>query len=150
MLCVRKLRCYILGTLAMGSALTSTGAGEIIGNALAELVNHTENGYVIGLLFFLTPFLLTQVMMNRSVANIFTPICILTCKSLGCNPLGPLLLTVVGCLTAYMTPMATPTVPMIMAAGGYDVKSLIKMSWLPAFIICVVSVAWVMTVFPAY
>jgi hypothetical protein len=37
---------------------------------------------------------------------------------------------------------------MCMSMGGYDVKSLIKQSLLPAAILCVVSVFWIMTVFP--
>ena len=114
------------------------------------MLGKDANGYLIGAVLFGTPFLLTQIMMNRSVANIFTPICILTCKSLGCNPLGPLMLTVVGCLTAYMTPMATPVVPMVKATGGYNIKDLLKMGWLLAVIICIISVAWIMTTFPAY
>lgn len=139
-----------IGTLAVGSALTATGAGEVVGGLLAQIVGNTRNSYLIGFLFFIVPFILTQFMMNRSVVNIFTPICIMTCQALQCNPLGPVILVIVGCLTAFMTPMATPAVAMCMAVGGYDVKSVLKMSWLPAILICIVAVGWVMTVFPAF
>ena len=37
-------------------------------------------------------------------------------------------------------PMATPTVPMCMASGGYDIKSLMKQSLVPAIVLCLVSV----------
>lgn len=33
---------------------------------------------------------------------------------------------------------------------GYDIKSLIKQSLVPAIILCLVSVFWIMTVFPIY
>ena len=108
------------------------------------------NGYLIGFVFFIVPFLLTQVMMNNAVWNIFVPICILTCKTLGCNPLGPVMLVISGSLTAFMTPLATPAVAMVMNGGGYDVKTLLKMSILPAVLICILSVGWIMTYFPAY
>ena len=49
-----------------------------------------------------------------------------------------------------MTPMATPAIPVVMEYGGYDVKDLLKMGWLPSIIIAVTSVLIVMTVFPAY
>ena len=52
------------------------------------------------------------------------------------------------CLSSFMTPMATPAVPMCMAAGGYNLNSLMKQSLLPAVALCIVSVGWVMTVFP--
>ncbi len=139
-----------VGMLGLGNALTATGAGAVVGDFIANLVGGTHNGYLIGLVFFLAPFILTQVMMNVAVLTIFTPIAIVTCQSLGCNPIGPMCLVTIGSLSAFMTPMATPTVPMIMGLGGYDQKTLLKMSWLPSILMCVVNVLWVMTVFPAY
>ncbi len=47
-----------------------------------------------------------------------------------------------------MTPMATGAVPFIMDYGGYDQVSMIKQSWLLSLICFVVSVGWIMTIFP--
>jgi len=138
------------GMLAMASALTATGAGTLVGNWLSAAGGGTTNGYLIGLLFFVIPFLMTQFMMNVAVMNIFIPIAIITCQSLGCNPIGPIMLVTIGSLTAFMTPMATPTVPMVMGLGGYNQKTMLKMSWLPAVLMCVINVLWVMTIFPAF
>lgn len=139
-----------VGSLTMGGALTATGAGEAVGNVLASTIGSLGNRYVMGFVFFLVPFLLTQVMMNRSVITIFVPIAILACKSMGANPVGIMILVQSACLSSFMTPMATPAVPMCMASGGYDLKSVIKQSLLPAVILCIVSVGWIMTVFPLY
>ena len=138
----------LVGSFAMGGALTETGAGEVVGNFLASFANKLGNRYLIGLVFFIVPFLLTQVMMNRTVMIVFIPIAILACKSLNANPIGIMILVQSACLSSFMTPMATPAVPMCMSMGGYDVKSLIKQSILPAAILCVISVLWIMTVFP--
>ncbi len=137
-----------VGSLTMGGALTQTGAGEAVGNVLANAIGSLGNPYLMGLVFFLVPFLLTQVMMNRSVMTIFIPIAILACKSMGANPVGVMILVQSACLSSFMTPMATPAVPMCMAAGGYNLNSLMKQSLLPAVALCIVSVGWVMTVFP--
>lgn len=139
-----------VGSLTMGGALTATGAGEAVGAVLANSVGSLGNPYIIGLVFFLVPFILTQVMMNRSVMTIFIPIAILACKSMNANPVGIIILVQAACLSSFMTPMATPAIPMCMAAGGYDLRSLIKQSLLPALILCVVSVGWIMTVFPMF
>ena len=139
-----------VGVLALASGLTNTGTGALIGNAIASLFGQNANGYLIGLVFFLVPFVLTQFMMNLAVLNMFSPIAILTCTAIGANPLGPMLLVVTGALTAFMTPLATPSVAMFMGIGGYDQKTMFKMGLLPALILCIVNVAWVMTVFPAY
>lgn len=140
----------LIGSFAMGGALTQTGAGELVGDALAKMANTLSNRYLIGFVFFIVPFLLTQVMMNRTVMIVFIPIAILACKSMGANPIGIMILVQSACLSSFMTPMATPAVPMCMASGGYDLKSLIKQSVIPATILCVVSVFWIMTVFPLF
>lgn len=140
----------ILAALSLGSAMVSCGLGDMIGNSIAGLLGGTKNGYVVGAVFFVIPFILTQFMQNQSVSNIFIPVLILTCKSLGCNPIGPLVLLQAATLTAFMTPMATPAIPVVMEYGGYTVKDLLKMGWLPSIIIAVSSVLIVMTVFPAY
>lgn len=139
-----------VGALAMGGALAQTGAGEVVGGILADMAGKISNPYLIGLVFFLVPFILTQIMMNRTVMIIFIPIAILACKSMGANPVGIIILVQSACLSSFMTPMATPAIPMCMAAGGYDLKSLIKQSLLPAAILCAVSVFWIMTVFPMF
>ncbi len=139
-----------VGGLTMGSALSATGAGVVIGDILAGVVGGIKNPYLIGLLFFIIPFLLTQVMQNRAVMMVFIPIAILTCKSLGANPVGIIIMVQQACLAAFMTPMATPAVPQFMALGGYDLVSVVKQGVLPAAIICVISVGWIMTVFPMY
>jgi len=140
----------IVGSFSMGGALTQTGAGEVIGSVLANMANRINNPYIIGFVFFIVPFLLTQVMMNRTVMIIFIPIAILACKAMNANPVGIIILVQSACLSSFMTPMATPAVPMCMASGGYDLKSIIKQSILPATILCVVSVFWIMTVFPMF
>lgn len=139
-----------VGALSMGGALTETGAGEVIGGILADFAGSINNPYIIGFVFFIVPFLLTQVMMNRTVMIIFIPIAILACKAMGANPVGIIILVQAACLSSFMTPMATPAVPMCMASVGYDIKTLIKQSLLPAAILCIVSVGWIMTVFPMY
>lgn len=139
-----------VGALSMGGALTQTGAGEVVGGILAGFADKISNPYLIGLVFFIFPFLLTQIMMNRTVMIVFIPIAILACKAMNANPVGIIILVQAACLSSFMTPMATPAIPMCMAAGGYDLKSLIKQSILPAVLLCIVSVGWIMTVFPLY
>ena len=143
---------YLLfvGAMAMSGALANSGAGQLIGDAIASVAQSIGNPYIIGLVFFLVPFLLTQVMQNRGVMMIFIPIAIQACKSMGANPVGIIIMVQAACLTAFMTPMATPAVPMIMAEGNYTFGDMVKQSIIPAILFCAVSVLWTMTVFPLY
>ena len=104
----------------------------------------------IGALFFLIPFVLTQFMLNRSVSAVFVPICLLTSSALGANPVGLVLLVNAGSLTAFLTPMATPAVPMCMADGGYDLRAIFKSGALITLILPFIYIFYTMTVFPAF
>ena len=138
------------GGLATGSALYGTGAGKVIGDWLAGLVGHTTNNMVLGTLFFVVPFVLTQFMSNAGVTAIFIPLSMLTCSAMGADPRGIVILVGSAAMTAFLTPMATVTVPMVMGAGGYKINSLFKHGWLVSLLMCAAYVPWVMTIFPAF
>ena len=139
----------IVGALAMSGALSGTGAGEMIGGHIASMVTAVGgNSYIVGFIFFIIPFVLTQFMSNRGTMLIFHPIAIATCASIGGNPVGLMILIQAACLSAFISPMATAAVPYIMDYGGYDQKSMIKQSLPLAAICCVVSVLWIMTIYP--
>lgn len=141
----------IVGALAMSGALSATGAGDMIGNFIANFVTtFGHNNYLIGFIFFVVPFLLTQFMQNRGVMMIFHPIAIATAASMQANPVGLVILIQAACLSAFMTPMATSAIPYIMDYGGYDQKTMIKQSLVLCLICCVVSVGWIMTIFPVF
>ena len=138
----------VVGALAMAGALSGTGAGDWIGGGIAKVVEKVNNNYVVGLIFFVIPFVLTQFMSNRGAMLIFIPIAIATCHKVGGDPRGLIILIQAAALTAFMTPMATAAVPYMMEYGGYDQKDMFKGGWLFAIIGCVISVGWIMTVLP--
>lgn len=139
-----------VGALGIGSALSATGAADLIGGKLSTVILGLDNNYLAGLLFFLVPFVLTQFMLNLGIYSIFVPLYIMICKSMGANPIGPIMLCMIGSMTAFFSPLATPAVPVMMGAGGYGMKDLAKMGWLPAVIITVVAVGWIMTIYPVF
>lgn len=138
----------IIGALAMAGALSNTGAGEWIGGGIAKVVAAVNNNYVVGLIFFIVPFILTQFMSNRGAMLIFIPIAIATCFQVGGDPRGLIILIQAGALTAFMTPMATSAVPYMMEYGGYNQRDLLKGGWLFAICGCIISVGWIMTILP--
>lgn len=144
-----SLLLLIAGSLAIAGALSATGAGDLIGGGIAKVVAGLGgNSYLVGLIFFIIPFVLTQFMSNRGTMLIFHPIAIATCASIGGNPVGLMILIQAACLSAFMTPMATGAVPYIMDLGGYSQGSMFKQGILFAVVACVVSVGWIMTIFP--
>lgn len=145
-----NLAAMLVGALAMAGALSNTGAGKIVGDFIANAIGGVQNGYVLGAVFFIAPFVLTQFMQNQAVMAIFVPICLLTCKSMNANPIGLMTIITAGALTAFMTPMATSAIPAVMGAGGYDIKSLVKQGILPSCIFTIIYIVYTMTVQPAF
>ena len=139
-----------IGANSMAQALVSTGSAEFIGNKVAQLIGSNPSNLMLCIIFFLVPFILTQFMQNQGVMNIFAPIALIICSAIGADPRGCLVLVCAGSLTAFMTPSATPAIPMAMGAGGYDVKCLVKMSWLISIVLTIAYIAWVSITMPAF
>ena len=89
-------------------------------------------------------------MLNLGIYSIFVPLYIMLCKSMGANPIGPIMLCMIASMTAFFTPLATPAVPVMMGAGNYNMKDLAKMGIVPFIVITIVSVGWVMTIYPVF
>lgn len=138
-----------IGANAMADALVRSGTADAVGKLISGSLGGKPNNLLLCLIFFLVPFILTQFMNNQAVMNIFAPICLLICKPLGADPRGLLILICAGSLTAFMTPSATAAIPMMMAAGGYDVKSLVKMGWMFAILISICYIGYISLFMPA-
>ena len=148
-MCLDIIMLYV-GVVTLGSAFSNTGAGELVGDAVAGLLGGVQNSYVLGAVFFLAAFVMTSLLYNRAVSKILIPLVILTSMSLKCDPRGLMEMCYIGSMCSVMTPMATSVVPMMMGAGGYDQKALVKMGWLPALLMGVITVLVGMTLYPCF
>ena len=171
-MCLDIIMLYV-GVVTLGSAFANTGAGELVGDAVASLLGGVQNSYVLGAVFFLAAFVMTSLLYNRAVSNlgavfflaafvmtsllynravskILIPLVILTAMSLKCDPRGLMEMCYIGSMCSVMTPMATSVVPMMMGAGGYDQKSLLKMGWIPSILMGVITVLVGMTLYPCF
>ena len=135
----------LAGLLAVASALSKTGAADVVGQWIVSLLGGTTNPYIIGAVFFVVPLILTQFMSNTAVDNVFTPLAIAACMQLNMSPLGVLALLRVAGSCSFFTPMASPASAYAMSVGGYSMKDLVKQSVIPAIILCVTCVFFCMT-----
>ena len=114
------------------------------------IVLATKNNYLAGLILFLVPFILTQFMMNNGVGAIFQPLYVMLAQSLGCNPIGILMLATTAFMTSFLTPMATPAIAVVMGMGNYSQRDLLKMGIIPAAFVTVCVVFVTMTLYPIF
>ena len=52
--------------------------------------------------------------------------------------------------TAFILPTATSTVVYAMGMGGYDLKTMLKMGWLPTLLCWVVLAGWLSIIYPVF
>ncbi len=62
------------GVLALSDAIKVTGAGEVVADLMIKIIGNSTNTYVIMAVFFMIPFILTQVMSNLATLTIFIPL----------------------------------------------------------------------------
>ena len=137
-----------VGVSAFGSALAETGAAEMIGEAIAQALDGVTNGYIVGFAFYMVSFLMTSLLYNRAVSTVLTPVAVITCSSIGCDPRGPVILCALATMSSLITPLATAVVPMAMNAGGYSAKTMFKVGILPGILRGVLGTLFAMTLFP--
>lgn len=138
------------GVLTLSEAIKITGAGDVVADWMISLIGNTTNPYLIMAVFFLIPFLLTQIMSNLATLTIFIPLVVSACMKIGIEPRA----AVVGVLTAscisIMTPMAAPCQIMIIEPGGYTLKDYLKCGTPLAVILAIMTIFLMPLMFPFY
>ena len=136
------------GVLALSDAIKVTGAGEVVADLMIKIIGNNTNTYVIMAVFFMIPFILTQVMSNLATLTIFIPLGTSACIKIGVDPRA----AVVGVLTAscisIMTPMAAPCQIMIIEPGGYKLKDYLKCGTPLAIILAIMTIFLMPLMFP--
>jgi di/tricarboxylate transporter len=113
-----RMALVIVASLALGTALTVTGAADVLAVGLVDLVDDLPPPLIISGLLLITA-LLTEVVTNNAVAVIATPIAMGIAAQLGLPPLPFVLAVLFGANMSYLTPIGYQTNLLVMSAGGY-------------------------------
>ena len=125
------------GTLSLASALSSTGAGEMIANKVISMLGENPSPYLLTLIVFLLCCTLTNFMSNTATTALMVPICLSIAQGMGADPRAVLMACVIGGSCAYATPIGMPANTMVVGAGGYTFMDYVK-SELPLIVIATV------------
>ena len=128
--------------LAITTAMGSSGAGELLANALAGIFGTGNMTLIVAVVFLVCAFL-TQLMDNTALINIFSPIAVIACMQNGISCLPVLCAIDASCLVSYCTPLASPSALMAYKLGGYSMKEMLKFSLPLILISAVVSIIWI-------
>jgi di/tricarboxylate transporter len=115
----------VVASLALGSALTQTGATTYVAHLFVELTEGFSSRIIFSSLMLLMA-LLTNIVSNNAAAVIGTPIAISIATELGLPPEAFVLAVLFGANMSYATPMAYQTNLLVMNAGGYTFMDFVK------------------------
>ena len=115
----------VVASLALGSALTQTGATLFVAHQFVELTAGMPDRVIFSGLMLLMA-ILTNIVSNNAAAVIGTPIAISIATQLGLPPEAFVLAVLFGANMSYATPMAYQTNLLVMNAGGYTFMDFIK------------------------
>jgi len=115
----------VVASLALGSALTQTGATEYVAQQFVELTGGMSGRVIFSALMLLMA-VLTNVVSNNAAAVIGTPIAISIANQIGLPPEAFVLGVLFGANMSYATPMAYQTNLLVMNAGGYTFMDFVK------------------------
>lgn len=139
-----------VGSLGVGLALANTGAGNLVADFITGVIGTNPSPWFVYILFWCVAFIVTQFMSNLALYQSLTPVVLLTCASLGWNPVGLISMVFCACYVSYLTPLSTVAIPLLMSVGDYKAKDLLKIGWIPAVLTSVTQIIWTVLVYPPY
>jgi di/tricarboxylate transporter len=120
-----RLILVIVTSLALGTALTRTGAVDFIAIQFVALVQDLPPPIVLSGILLLTA-LLTELITNNAIAVIATPIAIVVARELGVPEIPFILAVLFGANMSYLTPIGYQTNLLVFTAGGYRFSDFLR------------------------
>ncbi|MER3114051.1 SLC13 family permease [Bacillus altitudinis] len=110
---------FIVGGMsAVSKAMTDSGAGAMIADAVVSILGDHPNKLVFLFLVLLLTILLTNLMMNTSTVLLVTPLFIPIAVTLGINPVAVGVAICVAASAPFLTPVGSGTNTLIIKPGN--------------------------------
>ena len=139
------------GSLALASALETTGAGTLVADTIIHALGDNPSPFVLLLVIWLVTCALTNFMSNTATTALMVPIAVALAQGVGADPRAVVVATVIAGSCAYATPIGMPANTMVVGIGGYSFKDYVK-AGLPligvSFVICMVLLPILFPFFP--
>jgi di/tricarboxylate transporter len=116
----------IVGTIALGNALSKTGAADLYANTMIRLLEGMSP-YVILSAFILLTSLLSLFISNNSTAVLLLPIALSTAHAINVDPRPFVIGICFGASACYATPIGYQTNLLVYGPGGYVFKDYLKL-----------------------
>lgn len=110
---------FIVGGMsAVSKAMAKSGAGELIANAVLDVLGANPNKMIFLFLVLFVTILLTNMMMNTSTVVLVTPLFIPVAVKLGINPVAIGAAICIAASAPFLTPVGSGTNTLIIKPGN--------------------------------
>lgn len=120
-----RLLVLIFSMLAIGAALQSSGAVEMIANALAPYLMGLPAPLLVWGIYLLTS-VMTELVSNNAVAVVVTPVAIGLAAALGVDPRPLVIAVMVAASASFATPIGYQTNTLVYGPGGYKFTDFMR------------------------
>ena len=124
----------LAGIFTLTSALSSTGAGEIIGHTIISLFGGNMTQFSLVAIFSGIAVVVTNFMSNNATMYSLIPVAVTTALAAGLNPVPAVLAIDVAVKCACALPCSSGEAAMCYGASGYTIKDTWKFT-IPANIL---------------
>ncbi|MDO4548334.1 MAG: SLC13 family permease [Clostridia bacterium] len=138
------------GLLPLSTALTETGAGSMIANAILNMMGNTTNPYIITAVCMLIPCVLSQFISNNTCMTLFTPLGVSVALAINADPTAVIMAISVGACIAIATPIGQPGNAMIYGPSGLRFSDYARPGLPLTIILYLVSVLLIPNVWPFF
>lgn len=120
-----QLLALIFSMLAIGAALESSGAVQMIVNGIAPTLKMLPPFLVVWAIYLLTS-ILTELVSNNAVAVVVTPIAIGLASAMGFDPRPLVVAVMIAASASFATPIGYQTNMMVYGPGGYRFTDFLR------------------------
>lgn len=137
----------VAGLLPIALALEKTGGMQVVASGLMSSVGGLGPYGILTVVFFLTAGL-SMFLSNTATAVLVAPLAVRLAAELSYEPQALAVMVVMGASAAFVTPVSTPVVSLVVAPGNYRFTDFVKVGTPLVFITWIVSLAIAPLLFP--
>jgi len=120
-----RLLSLIFSMLAIGAALSHSGAVALVVNGLAPLLKGMPPFLLIWAIYLLTS-ILTELVSNNAVAVVVTPIAVGLAQAIGVDPRPLVVAVMIAASASFATPIGYQTNMLVFGPGGYKFTDFMR------------------------
>jgi di/tricarboxylate transporter len=136
----------IVGALAIGQALTVSGAAAEIASSLVGIVG--DRPMLLLVVIYLLTVVFTELISNNAVAVMLFPLAVAVAASGDYNPRPFIMAIALAASLSFLTPIGYQTNLMVMGPGGYRPRDYLRAGWPVALVVALTAITLIPMVWP--